>query len=96
MGRFALVTIIIAFTYLISRPGKRKLFWGILLLPALFMLAQTRSRTSLLGLAIASALLVFILGIDWRFLLAGPAAAYLIYLSASNGAFMVMSRTSCS
>jgi len=81
VGRFALVTIIIAFTYLICRQGKRKFFWGILLLPALFMLAQSRSRTSLLGLAIASALLVFILGIDWRFLLAGPAAAYLIYLS---------------
>lgn len=81
VGRFALVTIIIAFTYLICQQGKRRLLWGILLLPALFMLAQTRSRTSLLGLAIASALLVFILGIDWRFLLAGPAAAYLIYLS---------------
>jgi O-antigen ligase len=81
VGRFALVTIIIAFTYLICRKGRSKLFWGILLLPALFMLAQTRSRTSLLGLAIASALLVLILGIDWRFLLAGPSAAYLIYLS---------------
>jgi O-antigen ligase len=81
VGRFALVTIIIAFTYLICRKGKRKFFWGILLLPALFMLAQTRSRTSLLGLAIAGVLLVLILGVDWRFIFIGPAATYLVYLS---------------
>jgi O-antigen ligase len=81
VGRFALVTIIIAFTYLICSKGKSKLRWGILLLPALFMLAQTRSRTSLLGLAIAGVLLVLIMGIDLRFLLIGPAATYLVYLS---------------
>jgi len=81
VGRFALVTVIIAFTYLICRRGKRKIVLGVLLMPALFMLAQTRSRTSLLGLAIAGVLLVLILGVDWRFLFAGPAATYLIYLS---------------
>jgi O-antigen ligase len=81
VGRFALVTIIIAFTYLICRPGKRKIVWGALLIPALFMLAQTRSRTSLLGLAIAGVLLVLILGVDLRFLVIGPAATYLVYLS---------------
>ena len=81
VGRFALVTILIAFTYLICRRGKRKIVWGVLLMLALFMLAQTRSRTSLLGLAIAGVLLGLILGIDLRFLFAGPAATYLIYLS---------------
>jgi len=81
VGRFALVTIIIAFTYLICQTGKRKLFWGIMIVPALFLLAQTRSRTSLLGLAIAGALLILILGIDRRFLFVGPVATYLIYLS---------------
>jgi len=81
VGRFALVTIIIAFTYLICRRGKGKIVWGVLLMPALFMLAQTRSRTSLLGLAIAGVLLVVILGVDLRFLVIGPAATYLIYLS---------------
>lgn len=81
VGRFALVTIIIAFTYLICRRGKRKIVLGVLLMPALFMLAQSRSRTSLLGLAIAGVLLVLILGVDWRFLFAGPAATYLIYVS---------------
>ena len=81
VGRFALVTIIIAFTYLICRRGKRKIIWGVLLMPALFMLAQTRSRTSLLGLAISGVLLVLILGTDLRFLLIGPAATYLVYLS---------------
>jgi O-antigen ligase len=81
VGRFALVTIIIAFTYLICRRGKRKIVWGVLLAPALFMLAQTRSRTSLLGLAISGVLLVLILGVDLRFLVIGPAATYLVYLS---------------
>lgn len=81
VGRFALVTIIIAFTYFICRKGKRKIVWGALLMPALFMLAQTRSRTSLLGLAIAGVLLVLILGVDWRFIFIGPAATYLVYLS---------------
>ncbi len=82
VGRFALVTVIIAFTYLLCRRRKRdKILWGILLVPALFMLAQTRSRTSLLGLAISGVLLVLILGVDLRFLLIGPAATYLVYLS---------------
>jgi hypothetical protein len=81
VGRFALVTIIIASTYLICRSGKRKIVWGILLMPALFMLAQTRSRTSLLGLAISGVLLVLILGVDLRFLVIAPAATYLVYLS---------------
>jgi O-antigen ligase len=81
VGRFALLTIIIAFSYLICRRGKRKIVWGALLMPALFMLAQTRSRTSLLGFAIAGVLLVLILGVDLRFLVIGPAATYLVYLS---------------
>ncbi len=82
VGRFALVTIIIGFTYLICQTRKRnKLLWAGLLLPALFMLAQTRSRTSLLGLAISGILMVLILGIDLRFLIIGPAATYLVYLS---------------
>ena len=82
VGRFALVTIIIAFTYLICRRRMRdKMFWGLLLIPALFMLAQTRSRTSLLGLAISGVLLVLILGIDLRFLVIAPAATWLVYLS---------------
>lgn len=81
VGRFALVTIIISFTYLICRKGKQKLVWGALLMPALFMLAQTRSRTSLLGLAISGVLLVLILGVDLRFLVIGPVATFLVYLS---------------
>jgi O-antigen ligase len=82
VGRFALLTIIVAFTYMICRPGKgKKLFWGMILLPALFMLAQTRSRTSLLGLAISATLIILILGIDWRFIFVGPVATYLIYIS---------------
>lgn len=82
VGRFALVMVIIAFTFMLCRTRKRdKILWGTLLLPALFMLAQTRSRTSLLGLAISGVLLVLILGVDLRFLVIAPAATYLVYLS---------------
>jgi O-antigen ligase len=82
VGRFALVTIIIASAYILSCRRKRdKIIWGVVLLPALFMLAQTRSRTSLLGLAISGVLLVLILGADLRFLIIAPAATYLVYLS---------------
>ena len=81
VGRFALVSLIIAFTYAISQSGKRKIFWLALLFPSLFMLAQTRSRTSLLGLAVSAILLVLILGLDRRFLIIGPLATYVVYLS---------------
>lgn len=82
VGRFALVMAIIAFINLICQRQKRsKFLWAGLLLPALFMLAQTRSRTSLLGLAISGVLLVIILGVDLRFLIIGPAATYVVYLS---------------
>lgn len=82
VGRFALVAIIIAFTNMLCRTrGRDKLLWGAALLPALFMLAQTRSRTSLLGLAISGILLILILGIDLRFLIIAPAMTYLVWLS---------------
>jgi O-antigen ligase len=80
-GRFALVTIIVAFTFLISRRGLKKIPWLALIPIALFILAQTRSRTSLLGFAVAGMLLVFILGIDWRFIFVAPVVTYIIYLS---------------
>jgi O-antigen ligase len=81
VGRFALLTVIIAFTFLVCQKGKRKVLWAFLLIPALFMLAQSRSRTSLMGLVIAGILLVIILGVDRRFILVAPAAAYLVYIS---------------
>jgi O-antigen ligase len=42
---------------------------------------QTQSRSSLLGLAVASLLFVVVRGLNLRFLVAGPAVAYVIYVS---------------
>jgi len=79
VGRYALVVLIIAFVNLATAPGKRRLLWLALILPALFLLMQTQSRSSLLGLAAASMLFVLIKGVNLRFLVAGPVAAYAIW-----------------
>ena len=51
---------------------------------------QTQSRSALLGLAVVSMLFVLIRGVDLRFLVAGPVAAYVIWVSGftwrANGA----------
>ncbi|MDD8015711.1 MAG: O-antigen ligase family protein, partial [Acidobacteriota bacterium] len=81
VGRFALLAFIIAFVRMVFEGKKKKYLWIVVILPSLFLLAQTRSRTSLLGLAVVSVLFVFLKGIDWRFLFVGPGAAYIIWLS---------------
>lgn len=81
VGRFALLAFIVAFVRMVFESKKRKYLWIVVILPSLFLLAQTRSRTSLLGLAVVSILFVFLKGIDWRFLFIGPGAAYIIWLS---------------
>ena len=81
VGRYALVVLIIAFVNLATSPGRKRLLWLPLAVPALFLLMQTQSRSSLLGLAAASMLFVLIKGINLRFLVAGPVAAYVIWIS---------------
>ena len=81
VGRYALVVLLLAFVNLATTPGRKRLLWLPLVVPALFLLMQTQSRSSLLGLAAASMLFVFIKGINLRFLVAGPVAAYAIWVS---------------
>lgn len=81
VGRYALVVLIVAFAGLASSRSKKRLLWLPLTVPALFVLMQTQSRSSLLGLAVASMLYVLVRGLSLRFLLAGPVAAYAIWLS---------------
>jgi O-antigen ligase len=81
VGRYALVVLIIAFVSLATTSGKKRLLWLPLVLPALFLLMQTQSRSSLLGLAVVSTLFVLIKGFNLRFLVAGPVAAYAIWVS---------------
>ncbi|HPW16972.1 MAG TPA: O-antigen ligase family protein [Candidatus Aminicenantes bacterium] len=81
VGRYAVVVLISAFVALASsRPAKR-LLWLALAPPAFFVLMQTQSRSALLGLAVAGMLFVVVRGVSLKFLVAGPAAAYAIWVS---------------
>ncbi len=80
-GRYALLVLIIAFVELVTTMGKKRILWMTLIIPSLFLLMQTQSRSSLLGLAIVSMLYVLIKGINLRFLLVGPVASGVIWLS---------------
>ena len=81
VGRYALIVLIIAGVSLVATASKKRYLWLPLVLPAVFILMQTQSRSSLLGLAVASMLFVMVRGVDLRFLVAGPAAAYVIWVS---------------
>jgi len=82
VGRFALVAVIVSFVRFICQAGKRRYLWLPLLAVGLFVLAQSRSRTSLLGLAVAGFLFVSLRGLDWRFMFVSPVAAFVIWQSA--------------
>lgn len=81
VGRYALIVLIIAGVSLVTSASKRRLLWLPFAVPALFILMQTQSRSALLGLAVVGMLFVMIRGIDLRFLVAGPVAAYAIWIS---------------
>ena len=81
VGRYALIVLIVAGVSLATSVSKKRFLWLPVVLPALFILMQTQSRSALLGLAVAGGLFVFVRGIDLRFLVAGPVAAYAIWTS---------------
>jgi O-antigen ligase len=81
VGRYAVVVLIIAFVTLATSRSAKRLFWLLLAPPALFVLMQTQSRSALLGLAVAGMLFVIVRGFSLRFLVAGPVAAYAIWVS---------------
>lgn len=81
VGRYALIVVIVSFVRFLLQRGKGRYLWLAIFLPSLLLLVQTQSRTALLGLAVAGMLLVFLRGMDPRYLITGPAAAYLIWLS---------------
>ena len=81
VGRYALVVVIVTFVRFLTQGGKKRYLWLAILLPSLLLLVQTQSRTALLGLAVAGVLLVFLRGLDPRYVITGPAVAYLIWLS---------------
>jgi O-antigen ligase len=80
-GRYALIVIVLCSVRAITQKKASRFAWLVLLVPMLVLLAQTQSRTSLLGLAVVSMLFVFLKGIDLRFLLIAPVSTYIIWLS---------------
>jgi O-antigen ligase len=80
-GRFALVVIIVCIIRFLNTRSRIRLVWPVLLAPAFFLLLQTQSRTALLGLAVTAVLLVFLMGLDWRYLFIGPIMAAGAYVS---------------
>jgi hypothetical protein len=81
VGRYAVIVLIAAGVSLVSSASKKRFLWLPVVVPALFILMQAQSRSSLLGLAVASVLFVVIRGLNLRFLVAGPAVAFVIYVS---------------
>lgn len=81
VGRFALVTIIIASMRFMSSKKRFRFLWMIVIPPSLYLLARTQSRTALLGFSVVCILVVLIFHVDWRLFFAGPIAAYVIYVS---------------
>ncbi len=81
VGRYAVVVLILALVSLAASRGARRWLWLLLAVPALLVLMQTQSRTALFGLAVAGMLFVVVRGVNLRFLVAGPVAAYAIWVS---------------
>jgi len=81
VGRFALIVAIFAFVRFVHSRHILRYFWGFCLFLSLLTLFYTRSRTSLLGLAVVSLLYVFIQGANLRFIFVGPVTAYFLWVS---------------
>jgi len=81
VGRYALIVIIFSSVRMIAETRRWKWLWAVPLGPAFFLLAQTQSRTALLGLVVSVGFFILIKGIDWRFFFVGPAAAFVVWTS---------------
>ena len=81
VGRYAVVVLILALVSLAASRPARRLLWLLVAVPSLFVLMQAQSRTALLGLAVAGMLFVVVRGVNLRFLVAGPVAAYAVWMS---------------
>ncbi len=80
-ARYAMIVIIVAAMRFLSEKRPRRVLWIGALVPALFLLMQTQSRTGLLGLVVVCVLYVFLQGLDWRYLLAVPVVGFIVFVS---------------
>lgn len=81
VGRYGLIALIVSTTRFLFQEGRKRYLWLLIIIPSLYVLARTQSRTALLGLAVASVLFVLMRRIDWRLIFAGPIAAYVLWVS---------------
>ena len=79
VGRFALVASIIAGVHFFFNKNNIRFVWLMLCLFGIYMIMFTQSRTSLLGLGVASMLFVLILGFRWYYVLMGPFIAIILW-----------------
>jgi O-antigen ligase len=79
VGRYALIVIIVSAIRLISQRGFWRVFWILPMAPAFFLLAQTESRTALLGLAVVMVLYFLLKGINLKFLMFAPVGLFVLY-----------------
>jgi O-antigen ligase len=80
VGRLALITLTVSSVRFLYKRGAKHYFWLGLIIPGLYLLAQSQSRTALLGLAVSSLLFALIWQLRWQFFLIGPGVAYLLYV----------------
>ena len=80
-GRFALIVIIISMVRILTGQEKKRYLWIFIAVPSFYLLMQTQSRTALLGLAVATVLIVLIRKMRWQFLLIGPVSAFVLWTS---------------
>lgn len=79
VGRFALVNTVISGVWFFFKKEIIRYAWLGLCLLGVFMLMFTQSRTSLLGLGVASMLFVLIMGFRWYYVLMGPFVALVLW-----------------
>jgi len=79
VGRYALIVIIVAAVRLIMTRKFWRWLWLAPIVPALYLLAQTESRTALLGLALIMVLFFLLKGINLKFLLFAPVGFTILY-----------------
>ena len=81
IARYALIVIIFSFTRLITQKKIKRYLYSFLLLAALLIIVQTESRSALFGFGVALVIIMYLRGLDWRFLFASPVFTYLIWLA---------------
>jgi len=80
VGRYAVVVVVYSFVRLLTYKKIWRYMYLVFLVPSVYIISQTESRSALTGLAIIT-MIVFWLRGNWKFILIGPIFAHIIWLS---------------